>query len=261
MLSTFVSFQAITRNLTSSLVSTAAEPAVANQTKYYLANIGKAKTLDDFLSNYKLFSYAMKAYGLEDMAYAKGLMRKVLEGGITASKSLANTLTDPRYKAFATAFNFAAHGAATTSSTAAQSGTVSRYVQQTLEDDAGNQNPGVRLALYFQRMAPTIKSAYSILADPALLKVVQTAFDIPASSSAQNIDIQAQGISRLLNIADLQNPAKLPLFIQRFTALYDVSNSSLTSSPSNAALLVGQGFAGISTGLLDSLQSLKLGGQ
>ncbi|MFI5010886.1 MAG: DUF1217 domain-containing protein [Hyphomicrobiales bacterium] len=260
MLSTYASFQSINGNLTTSLASTAAEPAVANQTQYYLANIGKVKTIDAFLNNYNLFSYAMKAYGLEDMTYAKGLMRQVLQGGITDPHSPANTLTDPRYKAFATAFNFAADGAATTSSAAAQGGTVSQYVRQTLEDDAGNQNQGVRLALYFQRMAPTIKTAYNILADPALLKVVQTALDIPAASSAQDIAIQAQTISSQLNIADLQNPTKLQAFIQRFTALYDLGNSSATSSPANAALLIGQGLTGISTDLLQSLQALKLGG-
>ena len=68
--------------------------ATIGQSRSVAVNVfGKVKTIDDFLSNYKLFSYAMKAYGLEDMAYAKGLMRKVLEGGITASKSLANTFT------------------------------------------------------------------------------------------------------------------------------------------------------------------------
>ncbi|SEC17697.1 Protein of unknown function [Rhizobiales bacterium GAS191] len=258
MLSTYVSYEAIVRNKASSLASTAAQPAVANQTQYYLANIGKVKTIGDFVNNYNLFSFAMKAYGLEDMTYVKGLMTKVLEGGVSDQKSLANTLTDPRYKAFATAFNFLANGAATTSTAAATTSTVSAYVQQTLEDNAGNQNQGVRLALYFERMAPTIKTAYNILADPALLAVVQTTLDIPAASSAQDLALQAQTITGKMNIADLQNPAKLQAFIGRFTAVYDANNSS-SSAPANA-LLVGQEMTGISPSLLESLQGLKLGG-
>ncbi|MFI4995051.1 MAG: DUF1217 domain-containing protein [Hyphomicrobiales bacterium] len=261
MLSTFISYQAITRSLTSSLASTAAEPVVSNETQYYLANIGKVKTVDDFLNNYRLFSYAMKAFGLEDMNYAKGMMRQVLTGGITDPKSLANTLTDPRYKAFATAFDFAAKGAAATSATSAQSGTVSQYVRQTMENDAGTQNDGVRLALYFQRMAPAIKTPLDILADPALLKVVQTVLNIPAASSLQDIDVQANTISNEMNVADLQDPTKLTAFIQRFTAIYDLNNSAANAQtqPANA-LLVGQGLAGISTDLLTSLQGFKLGG-
>jgi Protein of unknown function (DUF1217) len=43
----------------------------------------------------------VKAFGLSDMMNAKALIRKVLEGGISDPKSLANTLNDPRYKALA----------------------------------------------------------------------------------------------------------------------------------------------------------------
>jgi hypothetical protein len=259
MLSTLASYQAITRDLTSSLASTKAEPGVANATSYYLANIGKVKTVNDFVNNYQLFSYAMTAYGLGSMTYAKGMITKLLEGGISDPKSLANQLTDPRYKAFATAFNFAASGASTTSQTSATTDTVNLYARQTMETDAGNQNQGVQLALYFQRMAPTIQSAYNILADPALLKVVQTVLDIPAQSSLQDISVQAQTITDKMKLSDLQDPTKLSQFVQRFAAMYDAQNDTTTSQPSNA-LLLGQGLSGISTDLLTSLQGLKLGG-
>jgi hypothetical protein len=259
LLSTFASYQAITRNITTSLASTAAEPSVKNATNYYLANIGKAKTVDDFINNYQLFSYAMTAFGLGSMTYAKGLIRQLLTGGITDPKALANQLTDPRYKAFAAAFNFAADGASTTSKAAATTDTVSKYVRQSLETDAGNQNQGVQLALYFQRMAPTISTAYNILADPALLKVAQTVLDIPAQSSLQDIAVQAQTITGKMNLKDLQDPTKLSQFVQRFTVLYDLQNATTSAQPSNA-LLIGQGLSGISVGLLSSLQGLKLGG-
>ena len=49
----------------------------------------------------------------------------------------------------------------------------------------------MRLALYFERKASGITSAYDILADPALLKVVQTALSIPPETGAQDIDKQA----------------------------------------------------------------------
>ena len=258
MLSTLASYQAITRNMTTSLASTAAEPGVATETKYYLANIGKVKTVDQFLNNYRLFSFAMKAFGLQDMTYAKGLIRKLLEGGLSNPKALANTLTDPRYRALATAFDFADNGAATTSGAAATTGVVSQYVRQTLETDAGNQNDGVRLALYFQRMAPTIKSAYNILADPALLKVAQTVMQIPASSSQQDIAVQAQTITSQINLKDLQDPKKLQNFVQRFTVLYDMENPQSTPTASSA-LIVGQGLPGVSSSLLASLQGFKPG--
>ena len=127
----------------------------------------------------------MKAFGLEDMTYAKAFMRKVLDEGIDKRDSFANSLTDQRYREFVETFNFARYETTTTIFDRTRQGTVDRYVRQTLEEDAGAQNEGVRLALYFERKASRASvSAYSILADPALLKVVQTALGIPASASA-----------------------------------------------------------------------------
>ncbi len=50
----------------------------------------------------------MKAYGLEDMTYAKAFMKQVLESDLSDPNSFANRLSDPRYKEFAAAFNFGA---------------------------------------------------------------------------------------------------------------------------------------------------------
>ena len=69
----------VSANLSRTQAATAADPTVKRETAYYLANIGKVKTVGDFVNNYRLFSYAMKAFGLGDMTYAKGLMTKVLK--------------------------------------------------------------------------------------------------------------------------------------------------------------------------------------
>src|SRR6185437_3243456 len=140
--------------------------------------------------------YAMTAYGLGDMTYAKGMMKKVLEQGVDSSKALANTLNNPKIKAFATAFNFAANGAATTQSPTLLTDVVNSYVQQTLDKNAGQQNPGVQLALYFQQNASKITNVYSILADKSMLTVVQTALGISPLTSAENIDVQAKMLEK-----------------------------------------------------------------
>jgi hypothetical protein len=118
----------------------------------------------------------------------------------------------------------------------------------------------VRLALYFQRSAANIDTAYSILADPALLKVVQTALGIPAATSSMDIDRQAAMITARLNIDDLKDPTKLNKFLSRFAVLWDVDNP--TSAPETSVALISQPLsAGIGADLLATLQNLKLGGQ
>ena len=94
-----------------------------------------------------------------------------------------------------------------------------------MEQEAGADNNGVRLALYFQRVAPTVKTPYGILADRALLQVVHTALALPVTMSNADIDVQANMISKKLNLKDLRDPKKLQKFIAQFSALYDLNNS------------------------------------
>lgn len=261
MQTTLAGYAAISTNLTRSLGTTAAKPQVARETEYYLANIVNVKSIDDFLADDRLFKYAMKAFGLGDMDYAKAFMRKVLSEGIDKSDSFANSLSDSRYKEFAEAFNFVRYGKTTTIFDRTRQGTVDRYVRQTLEEDVGAQNEGVRLALYFERKASGIKSAYGILADAALLKVVQTALGIAAETSAMDIDRQAEMISSRLDLEELKDPDKLEKFLGRFASLWEVQNPSTTAGTDIASVLFSQPLElGIGGDLLASLQNLRLGG-
>src|SRR5208282_4458728 len=104
--------------------------------------------------------------------------------------------------------NFAQNGASTTSSAAVKTDVVNNYVNQTLDTNQGQSNPGVQLALYFQQNAPNITNVYNILADKSLLTVVQTALGISPLTSAEDVDTQATLISNKLDISDFQDPKK-----------------------------------------------------
>src|SRR5258708_8011671 len=166
---------------------TAAEPTVKTATAYYEANIGSVKSISDLVGNYRLLAYALNAYGLGSQINAKGLITKVLEGGVSNPRSLANTLPNSQWKAFAAAFNFVDSGATPPSSTSTVKTTTSDYVEQQLESDQGDQDVGTQLALYFQRVAPTVTSQIGILADPNLLHVAAT---IIGPSPAAATDLQ-----------------------------------------------------------------------
>jgi hypothetical protein len=222
--------------------SKAATTAAAN---YYNANINNATTVDDFLADSQLTSFALQAYGLNNPPPSKDVLRKVLESNLSDPKSYANSLGDSRYVQFAAAFNFGSDGnvvrqpAQQVLSRQGSLGITASFDRQTLEDRAAKSNPGVQLALYFQRHASSITSAYDILADKSLLKVVETALNIPSSISKQNIDTQARTITQKLKLTDLQDPKKLNAFISRFAAEYDLQNP--TSSGANSVLaLFGQ---------------------
>ena len=222
MSTTTSTYLSISNNLARYQSMVADQPAVKTASEYYAANIGKVTSIKDFVGNYRLLSYALDAYGLGDQVNSTALVTQVLEGGVSSSKSLANTLSNPNWAKFAAAFNFAADGASSISTASAVKATTSAYVEQNLETDEGEQDPGVQLALYFERVAPPESSGLDIMGDENLLDVVQTIFGLPPETTGTNIDDEAAEISRLVPTSELQSPKELQLLTERFTAMYDL---------------------------------------
>jgi len=282
-------YLAVNQNLSRYQSMIASEPAVKTATAYYTANIGSVTSISQFVGNYRLLSYALQAYGLGDQVNSKALVTKVLEGGVSSSKALANNLSNPNWAKFAAAFDFVGSGAASISTTSAVKTTTTNYVEQKLEISQGQQDPGVQLALYFQRVAPTVGSALGIMGDVNLLDVVQTIFNLPAENGSTNVQAEASEISKLMPLSELQNPKELTQLTERFTASYELdygsggidAGSSLTvnsdgntsTSTGNAATSIlssvisgNSSFTSSSTAsyfnsaLLASVQNLSLGG-
>lgn len=238
-MSTLSSYLSVTQNLARYQKMTAADPVMKNASDYYRANIGKVKSIGEFVGNYRLLSYALEAYGLSDHAGDTALVTKVLQGGVSSQKSLANTLSDPRWKAFAKAFDFTGKGASSVSTDAAVKTTTSAYVENELEINQGAGNVAVQLALYFKRVAPTVSNSYSILGDKNLLQVAQTVLNLPALATG-DLDQKAKVLDRLMPVKDLKSPDKLEKLIERFTAMYDLTYGPGSGASSGLAA-VGYG--------------------
>ena len=257
VLSTIASYKMISADMAKSLGRVESQAIVERETAYFLEHIGDIKSAKEFTQNTRLFNYAMKAFGMADMAYAKGLMIKAMEQGIDADDALVNKLTDARYKEFVETFNFHRHGELTTIFDKVKQPVVDRYVRQTLEEQAGEQNEGVRLALYFERKAGTIKNVYSILADKALGEVVRTALGIPEAVAAGDLDAQAAMIEKRLDVEDFKDPEKVSEFLQRFSAMWEIKNPSNPVQNQLISLIQPAGSFGISVDTMMAIANLK----
>jgi len=253
-----ITYRLFTQNVDRMIETVASKPTVSRETEYYLSKIEDVDSLDSFMADSRLVNYAMEAYGLGDMSYARAFIRKLLEEGIDDQDSLANKLTDHRYYEFAQDFNFARYGETTTTFERTRSGTVDKYYQQQMEVAAGDDNEGARLALYFSRRAADIDSPYDILADSALLEVVYTAFGLPDATSAQDIDKQAELIADRLDIGNLSDPDELDSFLERFVTMWDINNPDTTASIPTIAPLTSS-LQTISTDLLATIQTIRTG--
>ncbi|WP_374631014.1 DUF1217 domain-containing protein [Pannonibacter indicus] len=261
MMTTLLQYQMVTRDITRTMETTAKDPQVKRESEYYLKTIEDIKSIDEFLDNTRVFKFAMKAFGLEDMDYAKAFMRKALAEGIDSNTSFANKMTDKRYAEFVKTFNFERYGETATKFERVKQAVVDAYVRQTLEESSGNQNEAVRLALYFERKADSITGPYDILADRALAKVVYTSLGLSDSFAMADVDKQAAYLKQRLNMDDFQDPAKLDEFLRRFTIMWDIQNGSpAVNSVPNIILSGTNGTIGIGEDLLAQIQGLKLGG-
>ena len=197
MTSTTAAYLAVNQNLARYQTMTAAEPAVKSATAYYEANIGNATSIQAFVGNYRLLSYATQRLrpGRSNQQHRadhpgsggrrrqfeeprQHAVRRELEGlcGCVQLRRCGRLRQSPRR----------ARSKRRRPTTSSSSSKATR----------GSDNVGVQLALYFQRVAPTVTSEYGILADPNLLEVAQTIFGLSADASASSIASQAQTLSR-----------------------------------------------------------------
>src|SRR5690606_1350398 len=109
-----------------------------------------------------------KAFGLQDMAYAKPFMIKVLEEGIDSPDTFANKLTGKRYAEFARALNFAKQGADATTFSPTQKGAVELYALAAASTGIPAATQVAETSYYLQTI-PTITSIDGLMANERLL--------------------------------------------------------------------------------------------
>lgn len=173
MISASMAYNLLSGNMKQSLDRVASQATVKRDAEYFKDNINKVKDVDDFLGNYRLYSYAMTAYGLDDMTYAKAFMKKVLESDLTDANSFANKLSDSRYKEFAAAFNFNTP-AADAQSDAQEDDLIGLYTQQFQDSDKAASAK----SNYFKSAMTGVQSVDDLLGNSRLKSYVLTTFGI-----------------------------------------------------------------------------------
>lgn len=244
---------------------TTQETTIKAEQDYFASSIAKISTVDQLVADKRLTSYISKSFGYAAGSLNASDLKRALTSDVSDPRSFANTSKDLRYREIASAFNFGTDGLSkrvpeqAVQSSGASYLTFSSYLQSQLEVEEGNENSGVRLALYFKRKASTITSAYSILGDKALFEVVRTALGMSESAAKADIDVLARSITKKLNVADLKDPAKLEKFIQRFAAAYDVNNGGGVSTGNSSALtlITGGSSEVFSQDTLSQLQNIR----
>jgi hypothetical protein len=167
-----------------SLAQAEANPTVARDARYYRENIGKVRSVDEFLGDNRLYVYAMRAHGLTDMLDAKALIREVLESDLNDENSVARRLGEPRLVAFAASFSFKTDGSVKGELPDIQAdyqeeNTIGLYSEHRVRQG----NAAAADAQYYREQIAGLESVDDLIADSRLFAYALTAFGIDAETA------------------------------------------------------------------------------
>ncbi|WP_459594348.1 DUF1217 domain-containing protein, partial [Bradyrhizobium diazoefficiens] len=132
----------------------------------YQEAIAGIDSVSDLLANRPMVDLVLLAKGLNPSKVSTDFLEKIFASDLNDPKSIVNTQSDPRFADIGASFNCDSKGNVVRLPMMGPQkrdqlpDTQANYVQQSLEQHQGETNPGVRLALYFQRKAGDITSAY-----------------------------------------------------------------------------------------------------
>ena len=242
----------------------AKSPEVNREIKYFEENIGKVQTADDLMSDRTLLKVSLEAFGLGDDINNRFFIQKVLEDGSESEDALANKLSDKRYLEFSRAFGFGAETPPNTVQSDFGSKITTAYKERQFEVAVGDQNENYRLALGVERDLSDIANKdlkedtlwFTVMGNPPLRKVFETAFNLPESFGSLDLDKQlatfkdkAQAAFGDSGIKQFSSPEKQEDLTRLFLLRADMQAMNLNTGSSQIALTLLQGAINGNNGL------------
>lgn len=188
----------LNRTLDRQIENLAQSPSFQRDAEYFRSQIDKVEKPEDLVADFRLLRVALTAFGLQDDLPNRAFIRRVLADGTTAPEALSNRLADKRYKTFSEAFGFGENTAPNTRQAGFADRILSRFQRLEFERAVGAQSEEMRLGLNAMRELPDLVGRnlseratwFSILGNPPLRSVFETALGLPKSIGKQDLELQ-----------------------------------------------------------------------
>lgn len=202
-----LSFQMLQKNTSQQIEQFGKTAQVMREVDYFKKKAGSLNSMDDLIKDRRLMNFVLSAFSLEAEAQYPARLKKVLESDLDDTGSLANRLSDNRYREIAGAFEFAKNGMDKLKDAAFLEELSQKYVLNEFEKALGNNNPALREATYFLRNIGNVTSPFEILGDSVLRSVVTFTLNLPQQIAVQSVETQARLITGRLDL-DKFKPAE-----------------------------------------------------
>ncbi len=228
----------------------AASGQVAREVAQFRADFASFETPEALVNNRAALSVALGAFGLQDDLDNRFFIQRILDDGATAPDALSNLLSDTRYRELAAAFDFTSPAIRTE---AFMDRVTSAYIEQSFEVSIGAQSEELRLALNLQRSFGELAERpvsddtkwFTIMGNPPLRKVFETALGLPSSFGTLPIDDQLNILKERAAFAfgtdavsELGTPEMQEEIVQRFLLQTQVAQGVTATSGSVALQLL-----------------------
>ncbi|MFO7483236.1 DUF1217 domain-containing protein [Oceanibaculum nanhaiense] len=195
-----LSFQMLQKNTSQQIEQFGKTAQIMREVDYFKKKAGSLTSMDDLIKDRRLMNFALSAFSLEGEAQYPARLRKVLESDLEDNASLANRLSDNRYREIAAAFDYAKSGMDKLQDASFLEELSQKYVLNEFEKALGNNNPALREATYFLRNIGNVTSPYEILGDSVLRSVVTFTLNLPSQIAVQSVESQARLIEGRLDL-------------------------------------------------------------
>jgi hypothetical protein len=211
------------------------QPIHKRAIEYFKENISKISNVDEFVDDYKSYSFVMKAFGLEDQIFGKAMMKKILSSDIRDKESLINRMTDSRFREIYKYMGFQEEGTKNpnVSKESWQNGIIDKYLDVQFENQQYESNPNLGTALYFERKASSMKTWYHVIGDKEISSFMRTALGLPDSMGTMPVEKQKKLFESKFDITKLQNPYEVDSLQTKYAALSDAKNATAMNIQSN----------------------------
>lgn len=212
------------------------------------------ETPADLFKDIPLMLATFEFFGLPERSDSVPFANRILESDPNSPTSLLNVYPDQRYRAFAEAFHFKPADEGRTYPPGFAETVVENYLDRQFEIEIGNVDPTMRIALSLERDLTQVVAAgssnssrwFGVLGSKPLREVFETAFQLPSSFAALDIDRQSDELQarseRLFgtsNVADFLETDVLNNVRRRYLLMSSVTSSGAMSSASIVSTLLG----------------------
>ncbi|MBX6747241.1 MAG: DUF1217 domain-containing protein [Acetobacteraceae bacterium] len=198
------------------LARLAKDPQINRQLDQFAKAVAKATDLKAALRDPRVLNVLLPALGLPDAVGQAGLAVRALTEDPADPNGLLAKLPDKRWKDAAQTLNLKERGLEALRDPKMQAVLADGLRRLSWQKELDADHPGISDAMLFEQRAASVKSAYELLSDPVLRRVITGALGLPQEIAIQPVETQARAITSRLDLSKLQNPREVAKLAERY---------------------------------------------